>query len=334
MKISIIGAGAIGCVTAALLHDAGKDVTLIGRADQVDAINGRGLTVSIDDGEKTYNIPAATKLDGTPDVVLLAVKSNDVEAACKSIAWKLGDAPVLTMQNGVCSDDIAGEILGRQRIVSSVVMYGATYLEPGRVDYNFPGGLLVGKAFDETEDRALDVVRNVLKGGLDVTVVPDIHGVHWMKLILNLNNSLAGVLGRGLDEIFTDARLCTVGVTVMKEAYGVMTHSGVRLAPLPDLPLERLESLLFAPEEIGAEVYGKIMTGLSRSYLPGSVLQSIKRGKPPEVDYLNGEVVALAERNGMHAPVNGLLTRLVKKVAANGRYMDTLTLLDEFDRVL
>jgi len=334
MNVSIIGAGAIGCVTAAMLQDAGRDVTLIGRSDQVDAINAHGLTVSSDGGEKKYDIPAATELTGSPDVVLLAVKSNDVEEACVGVKGRLGGAPVLTMQNGVRSDDIAGGIFGRERIVSSVVMYGATYLEPGRVDYNFPGGLLVGKAFGETDDKALDTVTDALKGAIDVTAVDDIHGVHWTKLILNLNNSLAAILGKGLDEIFTDPRVCVLGVAVMREAFGLMKKAGIRLADLPDLPLDKLESLLNAPEEISADVYGKIMTGLSKTYLPGSVLQSIKRGKVPELEYLNGEIVRLAIENSTDAPINMLVTELVTQVRYSGRHMDADALLAWYGQIL
>jgi len=334
MKISIIGAGAIGCVTAALLQGAGRDVALIGRSEQVDVINSNGLTVAYAEGEKNYSISAATGLTGAPDVVLLAVKSNDVEEACYGIKDKLGDAPVLTMQNGVRSDDIAGGILGRKRIVSSVVMYGATYLEPGRVDYNFPGGLLIGKAFEDTEDEALETLKEALTGPLDVTEVPDIHGAHWTKLVLNLNNALAAILGDGLDEIFRDPRICVLGVAVMREALGVMNKAGIKLADLPDLPLEKLESLLNAPEEVSADVYGKIMTGLSNTYLPGSVLQSIRRGKTTEAEYLNGEVLRLAVENGLDAPVNMLVAELLTQVTVSGRHMEPDALLSWYGQVL
>jgi 2-dehydropantoate 2-reductase len=333
MKIAVIGAGAIGCVTGALLWDKGYDAALIGRADQVDAINSSGLVIDGVPGGKRYDVPAKAALDFEPGVIFLAVKTQDVEAACRDILpWSKG-ASVVTMQNGVKSDEIAGEALGRERIISAVVMFGATYLEPGRVTYNFPAsGLVIGKAFPvNSEDGLLEEVHGVLSSAFEVHVSPDIHGTHWSKLILNLSNVLAGILGMGLGEVFEDPRLCRLGVMVMKEACGAMEDAGIRLMPLPELTVEKLKSLLDAPLDVSSGIYGNIMRGLSRDYLPGSVLQSVKRGRPSEVDYLNGEIAVLGLRRRYPTPLNYKLTKLMKEVERSGRSMGKEELFKEID---
>jgi 2-dehydropantoate 2-reductase len=325
MNIAIIGAGAIGCVTGALLSGKGYDVTLVGREDQVSAINRSGLFIDGAPHGGPYNIPARTRLEFAPDVLILAVKTQDVTDACGECAPFAKDAAIITMQNGVRADSLAAEVLGGDRIVSAVVMFGATYIEPGRVLYNFPAsGLILGMAYPRAAGdggRYLELAREVFSGAFETELSDDIHGTHWTKLILNLSNALSGVLGVSLQEAFGDERVCRLGVTIMEEAHGAIKAAGIKLTGLPGLPLEKLESLLYAPPEISAGIYGGIMRGLSKEPLPGSVLQSIRRGRKSEVDYLNGEIVALGRAHGSAAPLNEKLTALVKEVERTGRFL-------------
>jgi len=330
MRVAVIGAGAIGCVTGAMLSEKGHDVTLVGRPDMVSAVNNNGLVIEGASGTRTYNLTAGTSLDYEPAAAIFAVKTQDMERAVHGAHPYLKDSLIVTMQNGVMSDKIVADVSGSENIVSSVVMYGATYIEPGRVTYNFPGGLIIGRAFDSGSGR--DIVNEataLLDGAFDVTVSDDIHGVHWTKLILNLNNSVACVLGMSLQETFEDQRLCRLGVTLMKEAYETMEKAGIRLGSLPDLPLEKLKSLLGAPLEISSGVYGNIMKGLSREPLPGSVLQSIRRGKATEVDYLNGEIAVLGMKHRFPACINMKMVELVKRVEECGQFISREELLKE-----
>ncbi len=333
MKIAVIGAGAIGCLTGALLWDCGIDVALVGRPGQAEAINSGGVVLDGLLGGRRFHVPVRAALDFRPGMVILAVKTQDVEAACRAVKPWADDALVLTTQNGVRADGIAAAVLGRERIISAVVMFGATGLEPGRVVYNFPGGLIIGRAFPEAGgkggEEGLEEARTALSAAFDVHVNPDIRAVRWTKLLLNLNNALAGILGLDLQEVFGDPRLCRLGVTLMREAYGVLAGAGINLVDLPDLPAVRLKGLLDAPLEVSSGIYGGIMRGLCGDPLPGSVLQSIRRGRASEVDYLNGEIVSQAENIGLSAPLNGAVARLVKEVEAGGRFMTKNALLDE-----
>lgn len=329
MRVAVIGAGAIGCVTGAMLSEKGHEVTLVGRPDMVSAVNNNGLVIE-NAGTKVYYLAARASLDFEPEAVVFAVKTQDMEMAAREAQTYLKDSLIVTMQNGVMSDKIAADVLGRESIVSSVVMYGATYVEPGKVTCNFPGGLIIGRAFASGSGR--DIVGEataLLDGVFDVTVSDDIHGVHWTKLILNLNNAVACVLGMSLQETFEDPRLCRLGVMIMKEAYETMEKAGIRLGSLPDLPLEKLQSLLGAPLEVSSGVYGNIMKGLSKEPLPGSVLQSIRRGKTTEVDYLNGEVAVLGMKHRSPAHINKKMVDLVKSVEESGLYISREELLKE-----
>ena len=84
----------------------------------------------------------------------------------------------------------------------------------------------------------------------------------------------------------------------------VIDKAGIRLSDLPDLPLIKLRGLLSVPIDEGAVIFSHIMQELSKEPLYGSILQSIKRGKATEIDYLNGEIVELGKRINQPTPYN------------------------------
>src|ERR1700693_5669474 len=145
--IAVFGAGAIGSLVAARLHESGVAVGRIGREAQVTAIQAKGLRVKGRDESRVVQLPATTTLAGTADIILLTVKSQDVQDACRTIAALQSDATVVTMQNGVRSDAEAAEILGRGRVVGCVLNISATYLEPGVIQQNTREFLDVGGPF-------------------------------------------------------------------------------------------------------------------------------------------------------------------------------------------
>ena len=329
MKIAVIGAGAIGCVAGALLHEKGNAVTRVSRDPrQVRAINHKNLSIDGIAGKRNYVIYAARSLEFIPDLALIAVKTQDMESACLQIK-DMGNFPVLTMQNGMMADEIAGSILGEERVVSSVVMFGATYKEPGRVTYNFPGGLVIGKAFGQ-DNGIVEKVRGMLSAAFEVHVAENIQAMHRAKLILNLNNAVACILGKDLQETFSEEEVCSLGLSLMREAWDIFEAGGMEMSDLPDLPLEKLKSLLYAPKEIGPKIYGNIMRGLSHLPLPGSVLQSVMRGRDSEVDYLNGEVVREAGRIGREARLNGKAVELVNEIEKTNKYLSVDEMLRRF----
>src|SRR5208283_2274236 len=120
MSIAVIGAGAIGGVVAAYLKKAGEDVVLIGRVPQVDVINTNGLMIKGVRGTETIRIRALTRLDKSYDLVIFAVKTQDIEEAFvhNSEFLEQGDL-VLTTQNGVQADNILSAHFERDRQLSS-----------------------------------------------------------------------------------------------------------------------------------------------------------------------------------------------------------------------
>jgi len=188
LQVVVYGAGAIGSLVGARLHEAGVNVRLVGRQAHIEAIQEMGLLVRGPQESHLVQIPATTSLAGSADVILLSVKSQDVKPACRDIAQLHSDATVVTMQNGVRSDGEAAEILGRHRIVGCVLNVSATYLEPGVIEQNTNILLQIGAPYPESSGR-VDAVADVLEQGLRTELVPDIARARWTKLMANLNNA-------------------------------------------------------------------------------------------------------------------------------------------------
>ena len=136
MRVVVYGAGAIGGVLGGLLHEHGVDVVLVARGPHYDAIDREGLRIETPEGARLVPVPVvdspARLRWGADDVVVLAVKTQDVEGALEALADAgADDVPLACAQNGVESERLA---LRRAEAVYGVcVMAPAAHLRPGVV---------------------------------------------------------------------------------------------------------------------------------------------------------------------------------------------------------
>ena len=329
MKIAVIGAGAIGSVVAGYLYKAGMDVVLIGRQDQVDAIKQNGLKIKGVRGEETIRVPAATKLSDPIDLGIFTTKTQDIEAAYQHNAEYLENTDVLSTQNGVQADNILSSHYDRDRVTSSIVMFGATYIKPGEVTFNFEGKWIIGRPFVSNDPETEELVR-ILSKGFSAVISHDIIGMKWLKLFVNFNNCIPGLIGKSMQETFADLDLCRLSILLLKEGLEIVQKSGVEIVSLPDFPKEKIFGLANMPLEQAAGIINKTLTSLSKEPLYGSILQSIMRKKTSEIDYINGEVVYLAKHVHMAAPLNNRIVDLVHEVENRGKFFDLEFIKKEF----
>ncbi len=333
MRIAVIGAGAIGGLVAGYLKLKGEEVFLVGHSEAVRLIKANGLRISGVRGEFKVEIPIAGKLNAPADLIILATKMQDLEAAVKANQPFFRGAVVLTAQNGVSADDIVALTVPKERIVSSIVMFGSTSLEPGKITHHFDGSWIIGKPF-VPNDAALIKVSAVLNRIFPVLVSEEIKGMKMLKVFVNANNCIPALLGVSMQEAFSDVQISGIAMAVWKEGLAVVKNAGVTLSSLPDFPLERLEKLTSLPLAEAAKIYSGIMRNLSKEPLYGSLLQSIKRGKPSEVDYINGEFVLLAKQCGAAAVLNQKLVEMVHQVEGKKGFFTKDELVNETRELL
>jgi 2-dehydropantoate 2-reductase len=319
MNIAIIGAGAIGSVVAAYLMKAGKNVILIGRDDQVKAVQKNGLHVRGVRREETIPVEIRPRLDKEYDLVIFTVKTQDLEEAVRRNGAFFKNGILLSSQNGVQADDILGKHVNRGNLYSSIVMFGATYTKPGEVVLNFEGDWIVGKPFGPKDGR-LDDIKEVLSPAFSVAVSDDIIGMKWLKLFVNLNNCIPALVGRPMQEVFADMDFCRLSVLLLREGIEVVRKAGIELVSLPNFPAQRIYGLAQMPVEEAAGIINKTLTGLSKEPLYGSVLQSIMRGRASEIDFINGQVVQTARKLNLNAPLNEKAVELVHRVERGRKF--------------
>lgn len=284
----MLGAGAIGSVYAAKLS-VSTDVTLIGRPEHVAVINAHGLRM-IGKEERTYRLRAETAI---PDVaprtlLLLTTKVNGSQAALEPIVSLLReDTIVLCVQNGLQSEEIVKEIVaGRCAVLRAVTQFGAIFQEPGVIDFKAAGHTLV-----EDGPASADVAALLTAAGLDGRVCPTIKTEVWRKLIFNcVINPITAICGTDVGSI-ADARLDPLKRLVVDECLQVARADGVAF----DTDFVATIARVFGP---------------SRNI--ASTRQDLLKGRPTEIDFMNGAVVDLGRRFGIECPVNAALVAIVK----------------------
>ena len=320
MRIAVIGAGAIGCLVAAYLKEKGETVTLVSQTRSVKIIQNQGIIVSGVRGDLAVPIAVADTLNYIPDLAILATKTQDVNAALQDNSHLLQNAYFLTVQNGVQSDKLAAVFVPPEKIISSIVMFGATSLEPGRVVHNFEGSWVLGSLASSAPTDALLAVSLVLDKIFPTVISQDIRGMKYLKIFVNANNCLPAITGKSMQEVFSDLAISRISLAIWREAFRVIEQAKINLVSLPDFPLENLTKLTAMPSELAAQVFSERMKNLSKEPLYGSILQSIMRGRLSEIDYINGEFVRLAQENHTPAPLNQILVEMVHLVEKNHRF--------------
>ncbi len=313
MNITVIGAGAIGGVVAAYLTQSGEDVVLVGRPDQVQAIEQHGLTVKGARGTQTFKVPALTRMNAPSDLVIFATKTQDLEEAYAQNNEFLDTGLILTTQNGVQADNILSSHFGRERQLSSIVMFGATFTKPGEIVFNFEGDWIIGRPLMPL-DPAAHKISEVLGKAFKTVPSIDIMGQKYLKLFVNFNNCIPALIGKSMQETFADLDLCRLSIMLLKEGVDIITKAKIGLVSLPDFPKERVYGLAQMPIEQAAGIINKTLTSLSKEPLYGSILQSIMRGKASEIDFINGEVVQLANHLKMPPGLNSRVVDMVHEV--------------------
>ena len=317
MRIAVIGAGAVGGAIAALLHRAGHEVEITARGAHLRAVRASGLRLRGAWGDHVARVAASPRLTGPVDLAIVTTKAQDATAAIADNLPVIGDAPLLVVQNGLDALVTAHAAAPANRVAGALAMFAASYLSPGAVTITTANTTFVGG--DDSDTAA--VFARVLGDVMPVELVDDFAGAQWTKLVINQINALPAVTGLSVQDTIAHRGLRRVLTRSMREAAGVAVHDGVRFATLGGLSETRLRLFLAAPLWAAQLLPLSMRRRMGTTPNPGSTLQSIRRGQPSEIDYLNGAVVAAGERAGVPTPINALIVRLVHEVETSKTFV-------------
>ena len=285
--VIVLGAGAIGSVYAVKLSER-HSVTVVGRRAHVDAIRAEGLRL-IGLETRAARVEAVTTVEAiAPDtLILLTTKVNASEDALRPLADLVRDDTVIVcVQNGLDSEGIARRaIRDRCLVLRAITQFGAIFQAPGLINFTSSGYTLL-----EDGPRTAAIAALLTACGLDGRISPDIKTEIWRKLIYNcVINPITAIVGTDVGGI-AEPRLDPLKQLVIDECLAVARSEGVHF------DIDFLSTI--------TEVFSAART-------IASMRQDLMRGRPTEIDHMNGAVAALGRRAGIDCPVNAALTAII-----------------------
>jgi len=298
-RVAIVGCGAMGSVYAALMASAGHEVHAVTLwPDHAGAMARNGLRVEGASGDRTVRLHAATSTDGIGlcDLVIIATKAFDVEAAARSALPLLSSGTVVqTIQNGLGSAERVASIVGADLLAVGVVGgFGASLRAPGHVHHNGMEMVRFG-AYAGLPRARLEASAAIWESaGFKVALFDDLKRMVWEKLIMNVTFSGTCCLtGLTIGEVMRDEDAWHVARGCAEEAVAVARALGIRLE-VGD-PIEHIRHL-------GGRIPGA---------RPSMLLDHLARRRS-EIDVINGSIPREGRKAGVATPVNDTVVALVK----------------------
>lgn len=286
-----MGAGAVGCYYGGMLARAGHDVTLIGRPAHVQAVHAHGLRMQTQSFDEQVPLSASTEASAVAgaDLVLFAVKSTDTEIAGEQMRPHLSPgAVVLCLQNGVDNAERLRTVLPDHEVAAAVVYVATEMAGPGYLRHHGRGELVI-----EPSAGSVQAAQALTAAGVPTEISDNVRGALWAKLVLNCTYNALSAVGRipygqlvqrpGVTDLMTD---------VVAECLAVAAADGVTI-----------------PGDVHTAVR-RIAETMPTQY--SSTAQDLMRGKPSEIDHLNGYVVLRGQALGIPTPANRALWVMVK----------------------
>jgi len=319
MRYLVYGAGAVGGYLGASLALAGFPVTFFDRPEVAESLRRGGLT--LERAGRARRLPApdvSTDLAQVlpqPEVVLLAVKAYDCDAAAQSIRRSLaGDIPVVCMLNGIGNEATLAAALGPGRVIAASLTSAIQRLEGGvlRVEKARGVGLYAGHPLSAA------VCADLGAAGLKPRLYRDPDGLKWSKLLTNLvANATSAILDASAEEVFRHRGLYRLEVEALRETVRVLRALGLRPVNLPGVPAGLLAAAIFLPDVLTHPILRRAAAS-GRGEKRPSFAYDVGRGRS-EIGWLNGAVVAHAARLKIAAPANGVLTEVLTDLVEGRR---------------
>ena len=309
MKIGILGAGAIGCFVGGRLIHAGHDVVMVGRLGE--EIGKHGLTLTDFAGGRIELPPAKIRYVAGPealaglDATLVTVKSMATADAVRPLA-SIGGGTIVSFQNGVSNATRIRAVLPSREVLAGMVPFNVARPEPGHF-HNGTSGALVLESRAGLETALAAALRSA---GFPVETRTDTEAVLWTKLLINLNNAVNALAGVPLREQLGNREYRRLMADCVREGMAAMRAGGLKPVRLGKMVPRIAPLVLSLPDWLffrAASAMVKI-----DPHARSSMLDDLERGRATEIDYLNGEVVALGERTKTPTPINRAIVSLVR----------------------
>ena len=318
----IVGGGAVGSLVGWALAAGGRDVAIVRRGLESAPRAAQLTVVEPDRQERTVTVTEVARpedLSAPPDVIVVAVKLFDVEAAALSCAaWP--DAVSLTVSNGVGAEEIVRRVRPGAGLIAGSVTASVDLVDERTVARLNGGGIGVAPAAGDTRPPAESLVSAFRAAGLRAEVLDDARSMKWSKLIANLaGNATSAIVRRTPGEVYGHPLGYEVERRQLREAFAVIRRSGLRVVALPGGDVRLLDLATRLPASIARPILSRVIGGARGGKAPSLLLTAESGAERSEVEWLNGAVARAATDLGGVAAVNRRLAELVAEVLTDER---------------
>ncbi|HZX94295.1 MAG TPA: 2-dehydropantoate 2-reductase [Myxococcales bacterium] len=288
MKFVMMGSGGVGGYYGARLQQAGHEVAFVARGAHAEAMRRSGLRVRSELGDAQLKVrvldePAQA---GPADLVFVAVKLWDTEAAARAVAAVPG-AAVVSLQNGVDKDDVLSAALGRERVLGGVTHIATVVAEPGVIAHTGKLQRMTLGELDGSRTPRLSAICDALRSaGVEIVQSDDVRRATWEKFIfLSALSGLTALTRKPIGEVRAHPATRALLLDALREATAVARAEGARL------------------DESFAQKQLELVDAFPPTML-SSMAHDLLRGNRLELPWLSGAVVQRAEKHHIAVPAH------------------------------
>ena len=308
LDVLVVGGGAIGGVTAALMTGQVRRVMVLdANREHVERMRDPGLELEVLGETRTVQVDAysdPSELPVDPQLALVTLKA--IYLTAETLNPLRDRVPTfVSLGNGLVQDRV-GSLVGDEKLLIGTVEWGATNLGPGHLAQTTRAPFVIGEP-DGSDSERLGQLRAALATAAEVHITDNIRGQVWSKLLLNSTwsglGAVSGLLYRDVAEHPLGRRLA---VEVWREGVAVGHAQDLELPDLIGIPAEDISS---SDREASDRAIDAMMAQLGPT--KASMLQDLERGARTEVNEINGGVVARGGSHSVPTPLNEGIVELV-----------------------
>jgi 2-dehydropantoate 2-reductase len=310
-EIVIAGAGSIGFYIGGLLHDAGKNVTFLARQRMIDYVGENGLHLTDYLGLDIHLTANELSMETSPDclskadIILVTVKSAATEEMAKLISQYANENTiVISLQNGLSNSALLKSELPDHQVLAGMVPFNVAQMKNARFHRGTSGNIVI-------EDTRNNLAKALSSKNLPFEASKEIENIQSGKLLLNLNNALNALSGLPLQEQLGNRGWRCLMADQIIEALAVMKIADMNPVPPSPVPAGLIPYILKLPTPL-FKIIAKQMLSID-PYARSSMWADLEEGRKTEVNELQGEIIRLAEKYNLNAPLNYKVMARIKE---------------------
>ncbi len=293
-RVYVVGIGGIGAAYASKLYEMDpQSVSVIASDERRQRYLKNPVTVN----SKPYMFKYILPQDDLPpaDLMLVAVKYQQLQKAINDIKNYVGpNTIILSLLNGITSEEIIGRELGMEKMLYAVCMGIASLRDGNDVTCHSLGKIMFGEKNNEPSPRVKAVGELFTRAGIPHEIPKDIMRALWWKFMINV----------GINQYSA----------VLRAPYGVF----LEIREARELIESAMHEVILLSEKVGVDLSEKDIHeyyAILKNFPPGgktSTHQDIEEGRETEVEMFAGVVSSLGKQHGVPTPVSDSLYRLIR----------------------